>query len=382
MLVALLLGATLQAEPEAVGAHHWGVQWSKRLQDASSSQEQRSAPTIVPSMRLVLVGTDEGVLTALELGTGKVRWKRKMPGRVSGQPVVWGPAVLVTADDGFLHALQVKDGSPVWSLPIGTEPVSAPVVDRGRIYLQTGLDQLLVIDLRDGSEIWSCDRYQDGGRPNQVTIFGHTAPTPVLLPKADRSNAERVVLVGSSAGHLTAYNDEPAEGECEVVWERKLGKSNEDFADVDAGPVVLDGIVYTAAYNGGVFALRVTDGRLVWKRPKLRGVHRIAVDQHRVYIGARGRLAGLERQKGKTLWKYRFEGGVPSQPVVRNGRLWFGRDDGPMTLLRASDGARLQVMDTGTGFTAAPAVASKLAVVYSNGGVLYLVAKGMADALQ
>ena len=380
MLVALLLGATLQAE--AVDAHHWGVQWSKRLQDASSSQEQRSAPTLVPSMRLVLVGTDEGMLTALELGTGKVRWQRKMPGRVSGQPVVWGPAVLVTADDGFLHALQVKDGSPVWSLPIGTEPVSAPVVDRGRIYLQTGLDQLLVIDLRDGAEIWSCDRYADGGRPNQVTIFGHTAPTPVLLPKSDRSNAERIVLVGSSAGHLTAYNDDPSEGECEVVWERKLGKSNEDFADVDAGPVVLDGVVYTAAYNAGVFALRIADGRLVWKRPKLRGVHRIAADQHRVYIGARGRLAALERQKGKTLWKYRFEGGVPSQPVVRNGRLWFGRDDGPMTLLRASDGTRLQIMDTGTGFTTAPAVASRLAVVYSNGGVLYLMAKGMVDALQ
>ena len=107
----------------------------------------------------------------------------------------------MTADDGFLHALQIKDGSTVWALPIGTEPAAPPVVERGRIYLQTGLDQLIVIDLRDGSEIWSCDRYEDGGRPNQVTIFGHTRPTPVLLPKADRSGAQRLVLVGSSAGH-------------------------------------------------------------------------------------------------------------------------------------------------------------------------------------
>jgi len=382
MLLTLLLGTAVQASPAPVGAQYWGIQWSARLQEAATSTEQRSAPTIVPSMRVVLVGTDEGMLSALELGTGAVRWQRKMPGRVSGQPVVWGPAVLVTADDGYLHALQVKDGSPVWSLPIGTEPVSSPVVERGRIYLQTGLDQLMVIDLRDGSEIWSCDRYEEGGRPNSVTIFGHTTPTPVLLPKSARSNAERVVLVGSSAGHLTAYNDDPADGECEVIWERKLGKSSEDFADVDAGPVVLDGVVYSAAYNTGVFALRLADGRLVWKRPKLRGVHRIAADADRVYIGARGRVAALRRTNGKTLWKYRFDGGIPSQPVVRNGRLWFGRDDGPMSLLRAKDGTVLQLLDTGSGFSTAPAVASQLAVIYSNGGVVYLVAKGMADAVQ
>ena len=43
MLVALLLGATLQAGPEAVGAHHWGVQWSKRLQDAFEADPDVSA---------------------------------------------------------------------------------------------------------------------------------------------------------------------------------------------------------------------------------------------------------------------------------------------------------------------------------------------------
>ena len=382
MLTALLMSAAVQAQPEPVGAHRWGVQWTRRVQDASTSKEQRSAPTIVPEHKLVVVGTDDGSLLALSIGTGAVRWKRTLPGRVSGQPVVWGPAVLVTADDGFLHALQVKDGSTVWALPIGTEPAAPPVVERGRIYLQTGLDQLIVIDLRDGSEIWSCDRYEDGGRPNQVTIFGHTRPTPVLLPIADRSDAQRLVLVGSSAGHLTAYHDDPVEGDCEVVWERQLGETREDFADVDAGPVVWGGVVYTASYNGGVFALRLADGRLVWKRPELRGVHRIAVDEGRVYIGARGRVAALTRSKGKTLWKYRFDGGVPGQPVVRNGVLWFGRDDGPMTLLRAHDGLRLQSFDTGNGFSATPAVGARLALVYSNGGVVYLLAKGVVDALQ
>ncbi|MDE0883057.1 MAG: PQQ-binding-like beta-propeller repeat protein [Myxococcota bacterium] len=379
-LLLALLGAV--PTPAPVNAQRWGVQWSARVQSATSSKEQLSSPTIVPKAGIALVGSDAGELLAIELSSGAVRWRHKMPGRVSGKPVVYGPAVLVTADDGFLHALQLKDGTPVWAVPIGTEPVAPPVVSRQRVYLQTGLDQLVVLDLRDGSELWTCDRYEDGGRPNAVTIFGHTSPTPVLLPAAARSNAKRVVLVGSSSGHLTAYNDDPTDGECDVVWERKLGNTAEDFADVDAGPVVLDGVIYTAAFNAGVFALRLADGRLIWKRPMLKGVHRIAVDKQRVYIAARGRVAALTSDKGKTLWKYSFEGGVPTQPVVRQGRLWFGRDDGPMTLLRASDGQALQILDTGTGFSATPEVRSRLALVYSNGGMLYLVAKGLPDAVQ
>lgn len=373
----LLPQAGLATEPRG-----YGLLWSARLQEAASSKEQRSAPTLDTKRRRVLVGTSEGLLKSLRLADGKVAWTQTFDGRVSGQPVLAGPALLVTADDGLLHALRAEDGERVWIYPLGTEPAAAPTVSRGRVYVQTGLDQLVVLDLRDGSLLWSCDRYEDGGRPDQVTLYGHTQATPVLLPASQRDKATRLVLMGTSDGQLMAINDDPEEGECEVVWARRLGPEGKDFADVDAGPVVIDSVIYTASYAGGVYALNLADGETLWHRKRLRGVHGIAVDNDRLYLTARGRVAALGRAEGKNLWQYRFKGGVPTDPIVREGVLWFGRSMGPMTRLNAATGERLQVIDPGTGFNAGPAIRRQLAVLFSNGGMLYLLARDQGDALQ
>jgi hypothetical protein len=53
-----------------------------------------------------------------------------------------------------------------------------------------------------------------------------------------------------------------------------------------------------------------------------------------------------------------------------------------MTRLNAQTGDVLQVIDTGNGFSAGPALRKQLAVLLSNGGMLYLLAKNHGDALQ
>ena len=378
----LLAGLMLPAVSIAASDHGYGMLWSQRLQEASDRHEQRSQPTLDPVHRRIIVGTAKGELQARNIDDGSLAWKQGFAGRVSGQAVVSGPAVLVTADDGMLHALRVDNGERVWVFALGTEPSAPPVVSRSRVYLQTGLDQLVVLDLQDGSLLWTCDRYEDGGRPEQVTLYGHTRPTPVLLPLSQRGKAKRLVLMGTSDGQLLAINDEPEEGECEVVWAKRLGPEGRDFSDVDAGPVVLDGIIYTASYAGGVYALSLADGAVQWHRKRLRGVHGIAGDRSRLYLTARDRVAAIDRKTGKNLWRYRFSGGVPTAPTVRDGVLWFGRSTGPMTRLNAVTGDVLQVIDTGTGFTAGPALRKQLAVLFSNGGILYLLAKNQGDALQ
>ena len=378
----ILVGMLTPVVSSAASDTGYGLLWSQRLQASSESKEQRSRPTLDPVHQRVLVGTAKGELQALQLADGSLAWKQDFTGRVSGQAVISGPAVLVTADDGMLHALRADTGERVWVFPLGTEPAAPPVVSRGKVYLQTGLDQLVVLDLQDGALRWTCDRYEDGGRPDQVTLYGHTRPTPVLLPLSQRGKAKRLVLMGTSDGQLLAINDDPKEDECDIVWAKRLGPEGRDFADVDAGPVVLDGIIYTASYAGGVYALQLADGAVQWHRKRLRGVHGIAADRQRLYLTARDRVAAIDRKTGKSLWSYRFQGGVPTEPIVRDGVLWFGRSTGPMTRLNAQTGEVLQVIDTGNGFSAGPALRKQLAVLLSNGGMLYLLAKNHGDALQ
>jgi outer membrane protein assembly factor BamB len=383
MSLALLL--TLAALPADAGLEsHWGHLWSARLQDAATAKEQLSTPVIDDGGETprVIVGTEAGDLVSVDLATGKTLWKRSFKGRISGRPVLFRRAVFVSGADGQLRALHADTGADVWSFRIGSEPAAAPVVVGEQLFVQNSLDALLVLNLFTGEEEWRCDRYEDGGRPQTVTVFGHTRPTPVLLPLADRGRASSVVLVGSSDGTISAYNASPSDGECETIWSRALGRKGQDFPDVDAGPVVLDGVVYTASYNGGLYALRLGDGQVLWQRAKLVGVHGISADAERLYLAARGRIAALDRSTGKTVWKRTIDDGIPTRPLVRNGVLWIGESGGAMVRYDAKDGAVLQQFNPGTGFSNVPALGNRLAVLFSNGGVLYLLGRAVQDAIQ
>jgi outer membrane protein assembly factor BamB len=383
--VSLWLLLTLAAMPADAGLEsHWGHLWSVRLQAAASSQEQMSTPVIDEGAEVprVIVGTEAGELISVDLVTGETVWKRSFKGRISSRPVLFRRAVFVSGADGQLRAFHADTGEDVWTVRLGSEPAAAPVIVGERLFVQNSLDAMLVLNVFTGEEQWRCDRYEDGGRPQTVTVFGHTRPTPVLLPVADRGQASTVVLVGGSDGSVSAYNANPDDAECETVWTRNLGRKGRDFPDVDAGPVVLDGVIYTASYNGGLYALRLGDGQVVWQRAKLVGVHGIAADADRLYLAARGRIAAVDKKTGATIWKRTIDGGIPTRPVVRNGVLWIGQSGGAMVRYEASSGAVLQQFDPGTGFSSGPQVGNRLALLFSNGGVLYLLGRAVQDAIQ
>jgi outer membrane protein assembly factor BamB len=131
------------------------------------------------------VADARGEVVAVELDTGKVKWRKEVPGGVlssvsvkagmaiftatdgkvrawdafTGQekwaydartPFFAGPAVannmIYVADlKGVVHALNLTDGKPEWTLDLGKEPATrtsgmvygSPIVHRGRLYLAT-----------------------------------------------------------------------------------------------------------------------------------------------------------------------------------------------------------------------------------------------------
>lgn len=57
--------------------------------------------------------TDDQVY-AIDLSTGKVRWRFFTDGPVRFAPVAWNDRIFVTSDDGYLYALAIVDGSLIW----------------------------------------------------------------------------------------------------------------------------------------------------------------------------------------------------------------------------------------------------------------------------
>ena len=77
----------------------------------------------------VYVGSLTGDLMALDLATGKLRWKYATGGSIGeSSPAVAGGTVYVGDGDGVLHAVRTADGQPVWTFKTTQEIKSSPVV--------------------------------------------------------------------------------------------------------------------------------------------------------------------------------------------------------------------------------------------------------------
>jgi glucose dehydrogenase len=63
-----------------------------------------------------------GELVAIDIASGKIEWKKKLPAPAYGAPTVVNDLVFATSSEGIVYGLDAKSGGEVWqsSLPAGT----------------------------------------------------------------------------------------------------------------------------------------------------------------------------------------------------------------------------------------------------------------------
>src|SRR5258708_6404785 len=93
-----------------------------------------SSPAIADGV--VYAGAGNGDLLAIDLETGKLRWKYST-GNLIGEssPAVGGGLVYIGDLSGVLHAVHAKDGSRAWTFKTGSEVKSSPVIAGERVLI-------------------------------------------------------------------------------------------------------------------------------------------------------------------------------------------------------------------------------------------------------
>lgn len=90
--------------------------------------------TVVSSSELGESSASTGELVALDVASGKVKWKKELPQAVYGAPNVVNDLVFATSVDGVVYALDAKSGGEVWqaALPAG---INTGVIANGEYLL-------------------------------------------------------------------------------------------------------------------------------------------------------------------------------------------------------------------------------------------------------
>lgn len=105
-----------------------------------------SAPAVTD--RLVLLGSRDKQLHAIDRATGQGVWTFKTGGRVEGSPIVFSDGVLFGSTDGRLYAATLDKGEELWRLDLGEALVASPAF--GARLIIVGGEKGTVFALRAG----------------------------------------------------------------------------------------------------------------------------------------------------------------------------------------------------------------------------------------
>lgn len=224
------------------------------------------APCIATESELISV-TFGGIITCQDQATGRLLWRRQMPGPE------WGTASgLLAAEDrlylprptfgrmeGAFHCLGLRDGQTLWSADIGGRYIwerAAPVLAKGVVAFGTGQKgtppgtRIQAWDAVTGKPAWQVDLNVSGNRAGSIAgctdgktmYFTAGAGAWQWKQEGDKKRGE-VVAIDAKSG--------------KVLW-----RSNDIFGE---SCPVLDGD--RLFLNGdGLLCVSPVDGKVLWKR--------------------------------------------------------------------------------------------------------------------
>ncbi len=303
-------GEPIRAQPKVLGEHVYvasdsgylykldkrtGAEaWRARIDHGSepripTNQEKtrwdRYASSVVADAKTLYVASRDKNLYALDLATGRERWRVAAGDIMTATPALHGDDVIFAAYDGKVQAVSARDGKPRWTYDAKLAVPGDVVVAGDRVLIGSRSYDLIALDAASGRELWK--RYywfswiesppvvRDGvvytGSSDATNVYAFDladgAPrwksaVPGFSWQRPAVNDDVVIAgtagqgayPGSRAGSLIAL--EPQSGALRWIY---LDPPSEERAKngawgFGASPVIANGVVYAADLDGRVFA--------------------------------------------------------------------------------------------------------------------------------
>ncbi len=224
--------------------------WSVDVGNGQGDNYTEITPAIAG--RVIFAASENGTVLAVNLDSGDVLWRNRLDERlITGGVGAGGGLVIVGSRDAEVIALDQSTGETVWIGQVTSEVVAQPIANEDIVVVQTVDDKVTALDNVSGEQRWIYESTQP-----PLTLRGTSRP--VFTP-AD------TVVAGFSNGTLVSVSAD----EGVWRWEERVavpeGRYDIDrVIDID-GDLVLDGNrIFASSYQGNLIALDVATGRIVW----------------------------------------------------------------------------------------------------------------------
>jgi outer membrane protein assembly factor BamB len=294
---------------------------------------------------------------AADAATGRKVWSVDTGYSISSSAAVGSGLVVFGTMDGHLVALNATNGKQLWVSTLSSSLLSAPAISGNVIIVHPHDGDVTAFNAQAGKQIWQ----YNGSTPDLMLEAG---TKPVITGN--------FVVVGFANGQLAAFNLYNGV----LQWMRPIAlPSGANIIDnmVDVGtPVVVNGVVYDDALHGSVVAINLYNGQMIWQH-SLSAYKPLAVVNGKIFVTSEtGRVWALDQKTGAQDWvqdglQYRFVTG----PAVVGNNIVVGDYQGYMHFLSADNGqflARPKI--DSTAIQAEPVTMNNQVVATSSGGEL------------
>jgi len=314
--------------------------WSKNIGKGGNLHFVNLKPSIADG--LIFVASRDGTVMAIDASNGDTKWEVNTNTRLGGGPGIGDDLVLLGSSEGEVIALAANDGKEVWRIRVTSEVLSVPSAAAGVVVARAIDGNLFGLSAIDGRRLWTYDR---------------TVPALTLRGSSSPVITGALIVYGSDNGKLAALSLK----EGLPLWEKSVafpsGRSELDrIVDIDGNPLVVNGVVYAASYQGSIVALDLETARTIWTKD-LSTSSDISVDRRNLYVtDEEGNVWAVDRRSGASLWKQdKLKYRAVTGPVVIDNYVVVSDFEGYQHWLSTDDGhfvARVNTDSSGVGSTA------------------------------
>lgn len=331
----------------------------------------------------------DGVATGVSLPDKlEVRWKVQLPKDTESTAAIVGGVVYIGCFDDHLHALELATGKEKWKFKIG--PVKAPIsVAEGLVFAGTEDGIFMAVDAASGQKAWE---FETGGEitgganfTRDRVVFGSHDSTLYCLGLKDGKLAWKYKTEGPVNGSALIAKGRTFMAGCDSNLHVIDLASGKQLAAVELGgqagatAAAHGEHLYVGNMANQVQSVDLTKKDLAWTFEPQRSqpfYSSAAVTDTLVIVGCRDRhVYALDRAKGTQAWSFATKGRVDGSPVVVGKRVYIGSGDGSLYVLDLATGAEVQKLDLGRSILASPAVSDDCLVIGTTEGVLYCLGK-------
>lgn len=264
---------------------------------------------------LVLAGTTDGTLYALDAAVGRIAWQWDTGGAIRADPIVSKNVVYVGSEDGHLYALDLLTGKKRWDVETGGAITIAPALAEGLVFVGSGDQRLRAVDAKTSTVKWSVST-------------GKIVSIPAILgPTVFVTNTEHELyaLVSASGKRRWASQFKSPRGG--------------GFSNMAAW----DGRLYMSLDNV-LAALDIISGQIEWEMslPNVSALSAPALAGQILYVAGLnpGQLYAFDTVRGRKRWEHELPVPLSTPPVVTHHAILVGsasylRGDAPGQQTRA-----------------------------------------------